>query len=140
MGSSANEEFNFPCKLCGSLLGSSHSKIGTQTRCPDCYSTFSVPSPPKRNKLADVKLDAEVAKVTFAPIDSLSVHGINSSSEKTKEILDRAEQTMEYEREEYQDISGSFNTKRWMGFLFGFLRDPMVIAAAVGLQFDCKSW
>ena len=140
MGSNADEEFNFPCKLCGSLLGSSHSKIGTQTRCPDCYSSFSVPSPPKRHKLADVKFDAEVAKVTFAPIDSLSVHGTNSSSEKTKEILDRAEQTMEYEREEYQDLSGSFNTKRWMGFLFGFLRDPLVIAAAVGLGFITGFW
>lgn len=140
MGSNADEEFNFPCKLCGSLLGSSRSRIGTQTRCPDCYSTFSVPSPPKKNKLADVKLDAEVAKVTFAPIDSLSVHDPKSSSAKTKEILDRAEQTMEAEREEYQDISGSFDTKRWMGFLFGFLRDPLVIAAAIGLGFVTGFW
>jgi len=140
LGSSQDEEFNFPCKLCGSLLGSSHSKIGTQTRCPDCYSPFSVPSPPKRNKLADVKLDAEVAKVTFAPIDSLSVHGTNSSTEKTKEILDRAEKTMETEREEYQDLSGSFDTKRWMGFLFGFLRDPFVIAATIGLGIVTGFW
>ena len=140
MGSSQDEEFNFPCKLCGSLLGSRHSRIGTQTRCPDCYSTFSVPSPPKRNKLADVKLDAEVAKVTFAPIDSLSVHGTNSSTEKTKEFLDRAEKTMETEREEYQDISGSFDTKRWMGFLFGFLRDPLVIAATIGLGIVTGFW
>ena len=139
-GNTADEEFSFPCKLCGSLLGASHSKIGTQTRCPDCYSTFSIPSPPKRNKLADVKLDAEVAKVTFAPIDSLSVHGTNNSSEKTKEILDRAEQTMEAEREEFQDLTGTFDTKRWMGVLFGFLRDPLVIAAAIGLGFVTGFW
>ncbi len=137
---SVDEEFSFPCKLCGSLLCSSRSRVGHSIRCPDCYSEFSVPSPPQKKKKADVKIDAEVAKVTFAPIDSLSVHGTNSSSEKTKEILDRAEQTLESEREEYQDLSGTFDTKRWMGFLFGFLKDPMVITAAVGLGFVSGFW
>lgn len=135
-----DEEFSFPCKLCGSLLCASRSRVGDQIRCPDCYSEFSIPSPPQKKKKVDVKLDPEVANVTFAPIDSLSVHGTNSSKEKTKEILDRAEQTMESEREEYQDLSGSFDTKRWMGFLFGFLKDPLVVTAAVGLGFVAGFW
>ena len=140
LDSIVDEEFSFPCKLCGSLLCSSRSHVGHQIRCPDCYSEFIIPSPPQKKKKAEVNIDAEVAKVTFAPIDSLSVHGTNSSSEKTKEILDRAEQTLESEREEYQDLSGTFDTKRWMGFLFGFLRDPLVITAAVGLGFVCGFW
>ena len=138
--STVDEEFSFPCKLCGSLLCSNHSRVGQTIRCPDCYSEFSIPSPPKKKKNAEVKIDAEVAHVTFAPIDSLSVHGTNSSSQKTKEILDRAEQTLETEREEYQDITGTFDTKRWIGFLFGFLKDPMVIVAAVGLGFVAGFW
>ncbi|MCY2984916.1 MAG: hypothetical protein NTY15_14935 [Planctomycetota bacterium] len=140
LDSIGDEEFSFPCKLCGSLLCSTRSRVGHQIRCPDCYSEFSVPGPPQKKKKAEVNIDAEVAKVSFAPIDSLSVHGTNSSSEKTKEILDRAEQTLESEREEYQDVSGTFDTKRWMGFLFGFLRDPLVIAAAIGLGFVCGVW
>jgi DNA-directed RNA polymerase subunit M/transcription elongation factor TFIIS len=135
-----DEEFSFPCKLCGSLLCSTRSQVGHQIRCPDCYSEFDIPSPPQKKKKAEVNIDAEVAKVTFAPIDSLSVHGTNSSSEKTKEILDRAEQTLESEREEYQDLSGTFDTKRWIGFLFGFLKDPLVITAAIGLGFVCGFW
>jgi len=140
LDATVDEEFSFPCKLCGSLLCSSRSRVGHQIRCPDCYSEFSIPSPPQKKKKVDVKLDPEVASVTFAPIDSLSVHGTNSSSEKTKEILDRAEQTMESEREEYQDLSGSFDTKRWMGFLFGFLKDPLVVTAAIGLGFVAGFW
>lgn len=135
-----DEEFSFPCKLCGSLLCSNRSRVGQNIRCPDCYSEFSIPSPPQKKKQAEVKIDAEVANVTFAPIDSLSVHGTNSSSQKTKEILDRAEQTLETEREEFQDINGTFDTKRWIGFLFGFLKDPMVIVAAVGLGFVAGFW
>lgn len=138
MDSLDDEEFNFHCKLCGSLLSSNRSRIGTKTSCPDCFSHVSVPRPPAKKKLADVKMDPEVARVTFAPIDSLSVRGTNSSSEKTKEMLDRAEQTLENEREEFLD--GTFDTKRWMGFLFGFLRDPFVIAAAVGLGIITGLW
>ncbi len=140
MASLVDEEFSFPCKLCGSLLSSSRSRIGTDTRCPDCFTQFSVPSPPQKKKLVDVKMDEEVARVTFAPIDSQSVRGASISTEKTKEILDRAEQTIETEREEFDHLNGTFDTKRWLGFLFGFLRDPLVIAAAVGIGFLTGVW
>ncbi len=140
MASLVDEEFSFPCKLCGSLLSSSRSRIGTETRCPDCFTQFSVPTPPKKKKLVDVKMDEEVARVTFAPIDSQSVRGASISSEKSKEILDRAEQTIETEREEFDHLNGVFDTKRWLGFLFGFLRDPLVIAAAVGIGFLTGVW
>ncbi len=140
MASLVDEEFSFPCKLCGSLLSSSRSRIGTDTRCPDCFTQFSVPTPPQKKKLVDVKMDEEVARVTFAPIDSLSVRGASSSVEKTKEYLDRAEQTLEAEREEFDHLNGAFDTKRWFGFLFGFLRDPWVVAAAAGIGFLNGLW
>ena len=138
MASVVEEEFSFHCKVCGSLLSSIRSRIGTKTSCPDCYSQLSVPSPTSKKKLADVTMDADVARVTFAPIDSLSANGTNNFSQKTKEILERAEQTLESEREEFLD--GTFDTRRWMGLLFGFLRDPLVIAAAVGLGFITGFW
>ena len=135
-----NEEISFHCKVCGSLLNSSRSQIGTETSCPDCYSKFRVPNSPPKKKPSEVKLDAELASVTFAPIDSLSVHGTNNPSEKTKEILDRAEQTLEMERDEFDHLNGTFDTKQWMGFLFGFLRDPLVIVAAIGIGVITGVW
>ena len=140
MASLIDEEFTFPCKVCGSLLGSSRSRIGTETRCPDCFSQFSVPSPPQKKKLSNVRMDDEVAHVNLAPLDSLIVQGASSSVQKTKEILERAEQTLESERGELDHLNGTFDTKRWFGLLFGFLRDPMVIAAAVGIGFLTGFW
>ncbi len=133
-----DEEVRFSCKVCGSLLDSRLSRIGTSMSCPDCYSKLVVPGQKKKKKHVEVKMDEEAASVTFAPIDSLSVRDPRGSTEKTKEILDRAEQTMEDEREEFLD--GSFDTKRWMGLLFGFLRDPLVIAAGVGAGFATGLW
>ncbi len=135
-----NEEISFHCKVCGSLLNSSRSQIGTETSCPDCYSKIRVPNSPPKKKPSEVKLDSDLASVTFAPIDSLSVKGTNNPSEKTKEILDRAEQTLEMEREEFDHLNGTFDTKQWMGFLFGFLRDPLVIAAAIGIGVITGVW
>ena len=135
-----NEEFSFHCKLCGSLLSSRRSQIGTKTSCPDCYSKFRVPNSPPKRKQTEVKLDEELASVTFAPIDSISVHGTNSTSVKTKEILERAEQSVAEERDEFEHLSGSFDTMRWMGFLFGFLRDPLVVAAGVAIGFVVGIW
>ena len=133
-----DEAFSFSCKVCGSLLSSSRSRVGTSINCPDCYSKLLVPGISKKKKQAEIKMDAEVASVTFAPIDSFSVRDPRGSSEKTKEFLNRAEQTMEEERAEFLD--GTFDTKRWMGLLFGFLRDPLVIAAAVGAGFVSGFW
>lgn len=135
-----NEEISFHCKVCGSLLSSIRSQIGTQASCPDCYSKIRVPDSPPKKKPSEVKLDSDLASVTFAPIDSLSVQGTNSPSEKTKEILDRAEQTLERERDEFEHLNGTFDTKQWMGFLFGFLRDPLVIAAAIGIGVITGVW
>ena len=135
-----NEEISFHCKVCGSLLNSSRSQIGTETSCPDCYSKFRVPNSPPKKKPSEVKLDSDLASVTFSPIDSLSVQGTNSPSEKTKEILDRAEQTLEMERDEFEHLNGTFDTKQWMGFLFGFLRDPLVIVAAIGIGVITGVW
>ena len=135
-----DEVFSFPCKVCGSLLNTRHSLIGTNTRCPDCYSQFSVPSPNKKRQQPQLKIDAEVARVTFAPIDSQSIHSPTSDSAKTKELLDRASETVDRERDEFDSYSGSFDTKRWMGFLFGFLRDRAVILAIVLLGLVTGVW
>lgn len=138
MTSLDDEEFSFPCKVCGSMLGTSRSRIGSSITCPDCYSPLMVPSLKKKAKTAEVKMDEKVASVTFAPIDSLSVRDPRGSAAKTKEMLDRAEQTMDEEREEFLD--GTFDTKRWIGFLFGFLMDPLVVAAAVVAGFVTGFW
>jgi DNA-directed RNA polymerase subunit RPC12/RpoP len=40
----SEEEFSFPCKVCGTLLYARESKVGSNTRCPDCFSEFRCPS------------------------------------------------------------------------------------------------
>ena len=138
MDGSPDEAIGFPCKVCGSLLGTTRSRIGASITCPDCYSKMLVPALPKKKKQADVKMDIEVASVTFAPIDSIGARDSKASSEKTKEFLDRAEKTIDEEREEF--LHGTFDTKRWMGLLFGFLRDPRIIAVAVGAGIATGLW
>ena len=133
-----DEEFTFACKVCGSRLSSKRSKVGSNLNCPDCYTKLKVPPPPKKAKQVEVKMVAEAASVTFAPVDALNVRDPRNAEVKAKDILKKAEQAIEDERDEFVD--GTFDTKRWMGFLFGFLRDPMVIAVAAISGFATGLW
>ena len=133
------EEFRFACKVCGTFLYESESRVGQKTQCPDCHSEFRIPKPPVKKKQNDIKLD-EGPGVTFAPITSQSVRNQDSSKNKSDEILERAAEAVERERKEIDDVSGSFDSKRWISLIFGFLRDPMVIVAAVGIGVASAAW
>lgn len=134
-----DEEFRFPCKVCGTFLYAATSRVGQKTRCPDCYSEFSIPSPPAKKKQQEIKLE-EGPGVSFAPIDSQSSRVQESSKQKTDELLDKAAEAVDKERQELDDLTGTFDSKRWLGLIFGFFKDSKVIAVTVGLGIATGAW
>ena len=115
--------FSFPCKVCGTLLEAKVSRVGKKTRCPDCHSELPVPAPKPKKKPQEIRLDENVADVRFAPVDAKGKVDEGAEKAKTKQILDKARLDMERERKEIEPVSVSFDTKRWFGLVFGFLRD-----------------
>jgi DNA-directed RNA polymerase subunit RPC12/RpoP len=127
------EEFSFPCKVCGTLLYANVSRIGSMTRCPDCHSEFSIPSRPAKKKVATFKIDDAVADVRLAPLERKDPSAKQAESAKTKQMLERAAIEVDREREETGAVAVAFDSKRWLSLIFGFLRDPGLIAVAVVL-------
>lgn len=126
-----DEDFSFPCKVCGTLLYTSVSRVGTMTRCPDCHSEFSVPSRPAKKKGAPWQVDRDLADVQLAPVESTAKRSEVSDSIKTKEILDRAAIEADREREEMESVATPFDSQRWLSLLLGCFRDPGVIFLSV---------
>ncbi len=126
-----DEDFSFPCKVCGTLLYSQASRAGTKTRCPDCHSELKIPAPPAKKKQAEFKIDPEVANVRLAPIENANPRTQIGDSLKTKEILERAEKEAALERKEIDAVSVPFDSQRWLSLIFGFLRDPGMIFLSV---------
>ncbi len=136
-----DDEFAFPCKVCGSLLYAKESRIGTITRCPDCFSEFSIPSPPTKKKQPSItKVDDQIADVKFAPIDAKSVHADRPEKDKTKEMLDRASIEVERDKEEEKGFAGNFDSQRWIELIFGFVRDPGIVIASIALGIFNAVW
>lgn len=136
----ADEEFSFPCKICGTLLYVGVSRVGKRTTCPDCHSELTVPARPAKKKVVEMRLDESVADVKLSPVEGASRRDDALGSSKTKEILDKAAVDLERERKEIDPVSVAFDSKRWMQLIFGFLRDPGLIIAAVILGLFTAVW
>ena len=133
-----NDEFSFPCRICGSLLYSLESRAGTSIRCPDCYSELTIPKPVRRaKKQPPVSMD-DLPSVALQPIDAKSNKGnVPVSSD---EILEKASQALEEETRTSSDYGGGFDTQRWLQLILGFMRDPWVVASTVGLGLCTGAW
>ena len=136
----AGEEFSFPCKICGTLLEVAVSRVGKRTHCPDCHSEVTVPARPAKKKVVEMRLDESVADVKLSPVEGASRRNDALGSTKTKEILDKAAVDLQRERQEIDPVSVAFDSKRWMQLIFGFLRDPGLIIAAVILGLFTAVW
>jgi len=134
-----DEEFRYACKICGTFLYANKSRIGSKTRCPDCRSQFVVPKPFVKPIPKEFKLE-EMPSVKFAPIDAENSKASSRQDVNTREILDRAKVEADRERDELEDINFVFDTKRWMGLILGFLRDPLVVTAMVILGLISSAW
>jgi uncharacterized Zn finger protein (UPF0148 family) len=132
------EQFQFPCRVCGTVLFTQTGRVGQSIRCPDCYSELLVPPPKTKVKPKEIKLD-EAPNVALAPIEARNSK-VNSPESNTKAIMEKAAVDAEQEREQYDSVNSVFDTKRWMGLLFGFMHDPFVILAIVGLGLAVGCW
>lgn len=125
-----DEEFSFPCKVCGTLLYTSVSRVGSMTRCPDCHSEFSVPSRPAKKKSLQYEVDTGLADVRLAPVNEGKPRAETMETRNTKEILDRAAIEADRERQELDITVPPFDSQRWLSLVFGCFRDPGVIFIA----------
>jgi len=133
-----NDEFSFPCRICGSLLYALESRAGSSIRCPDCYSELTIPKPVRKAvKQPPVSMD-DLPSVALQPIDSKSTR--RDIPVRSDEILEKATQALEEETRTSSDYDGGFDTQRWLQLILGFMRDPWVVAATVGLGLCTGAW
>ncbi len=136
-----DEEFRFPCKVCGSLLYAKESRVGTKTRCPDCFSEFSISSPAPKKQQQQLNLDDNAAAVTLAPLEPVKNRSnFQTDQDKTQEILDRATVAVDRENHEIDEVIVSFDSKRWIQLIFHFVKDPLVCVAAGILGIITAIW
>jgi hypothetical protein len=135
-----DEDFTFPCKVCGTLIYATVSRVGKMTRCPDCHSEFSVPAKPKKKKAPELRLDDQVADVKLAPVEGPGIRENALGTTKTKEMLDKAAVALQTEREEIDPVTMNFDSRRWMRMIFGFLRDPGVLIVTIVLGILTGIW
>ncbi len=132
-------EFGFPCKVCGTRMLAAVSKVGTNTRCPDCFSEFLIPPPPVKKKEPKRVTRQELAEVTFAPIDGKSSRDYRGGTQ-ADQLLEKAEAELESEEKELQGLTSSFDSQRWFGLLFWFLKDPTMIFITILFSAICAIW
>jgi DNA-directed RNA polymerase subunit RPC12/RpoP len=125
-----NDEFRFACKTCGTSLYALESRVGYTIRCPDCYSEQSIPKPFRKAKQPELSME-DLPSVELKPIDAKSVKTFVPAN--ADDILEKAAQSVDRDKNDIDSYSASFDTKRWLGLLFGFLRDPNVIAVIIVL-------
>ena len=133
-----NDEFSFPCRICGSLLYALGSRAGSSIRCADCYSELTIPKPARKaSKQPQVSMD-DLPSVALQPIDAKSTR--RDIPVRSDEILEKASQALEEETRTSSDYDGGFDTQRWLQLILGFMRDPWVVAATVGLGLCTGAW
>jgi DNA-directed RNA polymerase subunit M/transcription elongation factor TFIIS len=52
------EQFRFACPVCSTHLHAMPEEAGHETRCPDCFTTFTIPKPPRKPQPSRPKEDA----------------------------------------------------------------------------------
>jgi len=125
-------EYGVTCKVCGTRLYVRPSQTGKKIRCPDCFSEFPAPPPSPKKKQSETRWDQPGGSVGLASDEGDDSKAAPKNKVNTKAMLDKAAEDLEREREEYDTAHGTFDTKGWLGLIFGFTTDrSLVIAIAV---------
>lgn len=136
------QEFWFPCKVCGTRIVATPSQIGTSVQCSDCYSNLSVPPPPvAKSKPKPVSMRREdLADVSFEPVKANTGKYVIDSKSQTEELLRKAKKDADAEQEEIEALTVDFDTQKWLSKLFWFLKDPQLIFITVLMGFFSAIW
>jgi hypothetical protein len=108
--------------------------IGSMVRCPDCYSEFSIPSPPKntRPQSPGPKLES-YADMPLIPPEPAKEKSREAGRSSASEYLANAQKELENDSDEIQSISYDFDTSGWLKRTFAFLADPTLIILSFGI-------
>ncbi len=127
-------DFRYPCKVCGTSMYADINEVGNKVRCPDCYTEFSIPSPPpgwnKPKNIGPTSLD-DGAAMPLAAAEGLGVRTSGPTTSSAEVMMERAAASLaeddEKTRREIYDFEGS----GWAIRNFGFLKDPSAIVIAL---------
>jgi hypothetical protein len=128
------EEFRYPCKVCGTAMYARKKDIGSMARCPDCYSEFSVPSPPKstKPKTPGPKLES-YADLPLVPPEDAKEKSREAGRSSAAEYLANAEKELDNVEDQRRSVSYDFDTSGWFKRTFAFLADPTLIILSFGV-------
>ncbi len=131
---SREEEFRYSCKVCGTAMYAQKKDIGAMARCPDCYSEFSIPSPPKitRPQTPGPKLES-YADMPLVPPEPAKGKSREAGRSSASEYLANAEKELDGVSEESRSVSYDFDTSGWLKRTFAFLADPSLIILSLGV-------
>ena len=129
------KEYSYPCKVCGTMMYAKPSDIGSMVHCPDCYSEYSVPGPPKQKAQArDPDLN-KIAAVALAPVKANRPRSQEMGRSTAEDYLAKAEKEVDEGDQEDREQLYDFDTSGWMKRTFAFLGDPSLIVIALTTGF-----
>jgi hypothetical protein len=123
------DKFRVSCPTCGTIQYVGIGSSGSQTKCPDCFSSFTIPKPPY-----DVKPSKILARHQTFDTDSPLENGRDLQhidrlrKQHTEDLLEKAQVDLENEKDSDDRYRTDFDTQTFLRQSFGFLYDPIAIA------------
>lgn len=127
-------EFRVVCSTCGTGIYVTPEKVGRKVKCPDCFTMYEVPPPPKgwKTRRRKKKMTVEGADFALAPAAPLpSSHTEASRKDRSQVLLEKAAQEVTDEEIE-QLYENDFDTAGFVHNTFGFTKDIIVMSQAIG--------
>jgi len=127
-------EFRYPCKVCGTSMYAELVEVGNRTRCPDCYTAFSIPSPPpgwnKKKNVGPTSVD-EGAAMPLAAAEGKGTRTAGPTASTAEVMMAKAEASLNENDEKTRNETYDFDASSWGLRNFGFLKDPSAIVIAL---------
>ncbi|MFK7737870.1 MAG: hypothetical protein AB8B50_17695 [Pirellulaceae bacterium] len=124
-------QYRVVCVTCGTAQYVSPSVQGMKIKCPDCFSDFKAPPPPKDWKPKKSKKLPIGAEIGLSPEVAASVMATEQKQKlRTEQLLDRAREEANEEDEEAK-FQLDFDNSTFLQRTFGFLWDAITMGQAV---------
>jgi DNA-directed RNA polymerase subunit RPC12/RpoP len=127
-------DFRYPCKVCSTSMYADIKEVGNKVRCPDCYTEFSIPSPPpgwnKPKNIGPTSLD-DGAAMPLAAAEGRGVRTSGPTTSTAEVMMERAAASLAEDDEKTRREIYDFESSGWAIRNFGFLKDPSAIVIAL---------
>lgn len=126
-------EFRVVCSTCGTGIYVTPETVGSKVKCPDCFSMFKVPPPPKgwktRRRKQKMALGDDIALAPAAELPAS--HTEAARKDRSQVLLEKAAQEVTDEEIE-QLYENDFDTAGFIQNTFGFTKDIIVMSQVLG--------